>query len=48
MQVLFMSGYADEVIGHSGLAEEGVAFLPKPLTVESLTQKVRTLLDQSA
>jgi len=41
MQVLFMSGYADEVIGHNSLAEEGVAFLPKPLTVESLTQKVR-------
>ena len=47
IQVLFMSGYADEVSVHNGLAEEGVAFLPKPLTVESLTQKVRTVLDRS-
>jgi PAS domain S-box-containing protein len=48
MQVLFMSGYANEVIVHNDLVEEGAAFLPKPLTVESLTQKVRTVLDRSA
>jgi PAS domain S-box-containing protein len=46
MRVLFMSGYADEVVVRNSMAEEGVAFVPKPLTLEGLTQKVRAALDQ--
>ena len=44
-RVMFMSGYADEKIAHHGVLEEGVAFLSKPFTLESLTQKVRAVLD---
>jgi CheY-like chemotaxis protein len=45
MLVLYMSGYSDDVIAHHGILEEGIAFLPKPFSVETLTQKVRAVLD---
>jgi two-component system cell cycle sensor histidine kinase/response regulator CckA len=45
LRVLYMSGYADDAIMQHGLLTAGVAFLAKPLTVESLTQKVRAVLD---
>jgi two-component system cell cycle sensor histidine kinase/response regulator CckA len=48
MRVLYASGYADDAIGRHGVLEEGVAFLHKPYTLESLTQKVRAVLDGEA
>ena len=48
MKVLCMSGYSDEAIVHHGLIEAGVAFLQKPLTPESLSRKVREVLDAPA
>jgi PAS domain S-box-containing protein len=44
-KVLFMSGYTDDVITHHGVLEPGTAFLPKPFTVEDLTEKIRAVLD---
>jgi len=44
-RVLFMSGYTDNVLGKGGVIEEGVAFLQKPFTPATLTQKVREVLD---
>jgi len=46
VQVLFMSGYTDNVIAHGGVLEAGVAFLQKPFTPRALTNKVRELLDK--
>jgi hypothetical protein len=40
-----MSGYTDDVITHHGVLEPGTAFLPKPFTVEDLTEKIRAVLD---
>jgi PAS domain S-box-containing protein len=44
-KVLFVSGYTDDVIVRHGILNEGVAFLEKPYTRESLTSKIRTMLD---
>jgi nitrogen-specific signal transduction histidine kinase/CheY-like chemotaxis protein len=44
-KVLFMSGYVDDVVVQHDLGGPGVAYLQKPLTPASLTQKVREVLD---
>ncbi len=46
--VLFMSGYAESVIALNGILEPGAELLLKPFTRESLTRKIREVLDRSA
>jgi len=41
---LFMSGYAADVIAHHGTLDEGVHFIGKPFTPDSLGKKVREAL----
>ena len=48
MKVLFMSGYTDDAVIQHGVLDSGVAYLQKPLTPRSLTQKVREVLRGSA
>lgn len=48
LKILFTSGYADEELGRHGVLPAGVRFLPKPFTMESLSQKVRDTLDEKA
>jgi len=45
MKVLYMSGYADSFIAGHGVLEPGTHLLHKPFTQETLTRKVRELLD---
>jgi len=45
IKVLFMSGYTDDMILQHGVLDAGVAFIQKPLTPDSLTRKVRQVLD---
>jgi len=45
-KALYMSGYTDNVILHHGILEEGIEFIQKPFTLESLTRKVREVLDK--
>ena len=47
-RVLFVSGYTDDAIGRHGVLEDGVHFLPKPFTSDSLLAGVRAVLDAEA
>jgi CheY-like chemotaxis protein len=48
MKVLFMSGYTDTAIVNRGVLDPGIAFLQKPITPETLTHKIREVLDATA
>ena len=48
MKVLFMSGYADDVIVRKGVLEDGVAHIQKPMTPEALGARVREVLGRQA
>ncbi|MFN7995586.1 MAG: response regulator [Bryobacteraceae bacterium] len=43
-QVMFMSGYSEDVIAHHGALDAGIAYLPKPFTPAGLIQKVQEVL----
>jgi PAS domain S-box-containing protein len=44
MKVLYMSGYTDDAIVHHGILEPGIALIQKPFTAETLTRRVREVL----
>jgi two-component system cell cycle sensor histidine kinase/response regulator CckA len=46
MQVLFMSGYNQDVIAEHGILEPGTAYLAKPYTPGELAAKARELLSK--
>jgi len=45
LKILYTSGYTANVIAHRGVLEEGVNFIPKPLSKKDLAAKVREVLD---
>jgi len=45
INVLYMSGYTENVIAQHGVLDEGTQFIAKPFTVGSLIEKVREILD---
>jgi PAS domain S-box-containing protein len=45
LQVLFMSGYTADAIGHHGVLAPGTAFLQKPFTPSALARRIREALD---
>ncbi len=44
-KILYMSGYTDDALLHQGILDEGIAFLEKPFTPDSLSKRVREVLD---
>ncbi|WP_020586887.1 PAS domain S-box protein [Desulfobacter curvatus] len=47
IKLLFMSGYAANVVTNQGVLDEGVAFMQKPFSTNELAKKIREVLDES-
>jgi hypothetical protein len=45
MKVIFISGYATDILHKKGIIEEGINFLSKPMSPDELLMKVREVLD---
>ena len=48
LEVIYISGYSDDVVAQQGILEEGINFLQKPFSVKDLIRKVRYVLDSRA
>jgi YesN/AraC family two-component response regulator len=47
INVIFMSGYTDDVIAHHGVLDADVNFIQKPVTPGKLAQVLKEVLDLS-
>ena len=45
LKVVYMSGYSEDAISHHGVLDPGIAFLQKPFTAETLSKKIREVLN---
>jgi PAS domain S-box-containing protein len=45
IRILFMSGHAENEISHHGIIDNGINFIAKPFTAQSLAKKIRRVLD---
>jgi CheY-like chemotaxis protein len=48
MKILFISGYPNDIIAEHGILSDGISFLQKPFSPDSLTAKVQGILDRPA
>ena len=48
MKVLYMSGYADDLVLHHRTSDQDAEFLQKPFSCDALGRRVRDLLDAGA
>jgi DNA-binding NtrC family response regulator len=45
LRTIFTSGYPENAVTRSGIEEDGMFYLPKPYSFQSLTRKVSQVLD---
>ncbi|MEI6205962.1 MAG: PAS domain S-box protein [Desulfuromonadales bacterium] len=45
LQVIYMSGYTNNVIAHHGVLDKGINFIQKPFTINDLARKVEAVLN---
>ena len=45
LKMIYTTGYTRNAVVHNGILDAGVAFLPKPFSIEQLAMKVRRVLD---
>lgn len=48
LKVLFASGYTESNIVRDGILQEGINFIHKPYSLHRLTQKIRSLLEETS
>ncbi len=48
LKVLYMSGYAADVIVHRGIIDKEVQFIQKPPSIEALSRKIREVIESSS
>ena len=44
LRIIFISGYPENAVTRHGIQEDGMFYLPKPYSLQSLTRKVRFVL----
>jgi len=45
LRIIFISGYPENVVTRHGIQEDGMFYLPKPFSLQSLTRKVWQVLE---
>jgi DNA-binding response OmpR family regulator len=45
LRIIFISGYPENVVTRNGIQEDGMFYLPKPFSLQSLTRKVSQVLE---
>jgi DNA-binding response OmpR family regulator len=46
LRIIFISGYPENAVTEHGIKEDGMFYLPKPFSLQSLTRKVKEVLEE--
>jgi DNA-binding response OmpR family regulator len=46
LKIIFISGYPENAVTRHGIKEDGMFYLPKPFSLQSLTRKVKQVLEE--
>jgi DNA-binding response OmpR family regulator len=46
LRIIFISGYPENAVTEHGIKDDGMLYLPKPFSLQSLTRKVKQVLEE--